>query len=107
MNDSNKKPVIWLAAFLLALLATGCSRIQLREDWPWQQSDAARDPSRILAIWSDTVLHTTGEAAVRGFGGRLFFYVDGSADPIKVDGAVMRDGSGAASDCCHGQFSRD
>jgi hypothetical protein len=89
MNDSNKNTVIWLAAFLLALLTTGCSRIQLREEWPWQKSDDTPTPTRILAIWSDTVLHTTGKVAVRGFGGRLFFYADDDADPIKVDGAVI------------------
>ena len=89
MNDSHKNTVICLAALLLALLTTGCSRIQLRDEWPWQESDDTPTPTRILAIWSDTVLHTTGKVAVRGFGGRLFFYADDNADPIKVDGAVI------------------
>ncbi len=45
-------------------------------------------PDRILAIWSDTVLHQAGSPGIRGFGGRLYFYKDTGNDTVEVDGSV-------------------
>ncbi|MBM4005620.1 MAG: hypothetical protein FJ295_20415 [Planctomycetes bacterium] len=57
--------------------------------WPWTRSKPEPAiPDRIMAIWTDTVLHQPGEPALRGFGGRIFFYQDKSKDPVEVDGGL-------------------
>jgi hypothetical protein len=55
--------------------------------WPWSKK-AAAIPDRILAVWTDSVLHQPGLPGVRGFGGRIYFYQAPNTDPIKVQGAV-------------------
>jgi len=45
-------------------------------------------PEKLLAVWSDSVLHQPGLPGVRGFGGRIYFYQTEGADPVKVDGAL-------------------
>lgn len=45
-------------------------------------------PDRIIATWINTVRHTPGEPAERGFGGRLYFY-DRGPDPIAIDGRLV------------------
>lgn len=46
------------------------------------------EPERVVATWIDTIRHTPGEKAERGFGGRLYFY-DRKEDPIAVDGQLV------------------
>jgi hypothetical protein len=45
-------------------------------------------PVRVAGTWTEAVLHQSGEGT-RGFGGRLFFYDQGSADPIRVRGQLV------------------
>ena len=45
-------------------------------------------PQRIVATWVDTVRQQQGEAAERGFGGRVYFY-DRGPDPITVEGRLV------------------
>ncbi|MEZ6076018.1 MAG: hypothetical protein R3C56_10210 [Pirellulaceae bacterium] len=33
-------------------------------------------------------MHQTGQAGVRGFGGRVYFYAQDKTDPIEVDGGL-------------------
>lgn len=87
--------VICLLLSLISTLLVGCtSPIKLNEEWSpalpkWPSSDTETpDPDRILAIWSDTVLHRKGQPATRGFGGRILFYSETQKDPIKVEGAL-------------------
>jgi hypothetical protein len=82
-------PSIDCLVILLCALLSGCSPMQIRESLPWERDPEAPKPSRLLAIWSDTVLHSPSKPAMRGFGGRVFFYSDGESDPIEVDGTVM------------------
>ena len=57
---------------------------------PWQDKDEElTPPERIVTFWSDTVLHQPGKPAVRGFGGRVFFYGEDESDPIEVDGSLV------------------
>ncbi|MBM3964846.1 MAG: hypothetical protein FJ308_07220, partial [Planctomycetes bacterium] len=57
--------------------------------WPWKKSDEPKPiPDRILAVWSDSVLHQKGLPGVRGFGGRIYFYQKENTDPIEVDGSL-------------------
>ena len=71
-------------------LAAGCSTVAVQPQWPWSKSDTEPLPlpDRILVIWSDTTLHQPGLPAIRGFGGRVFFYLKDGPEPIQVDGAL-------------------
>ena len=46
-------------------------------------------PRQVVPVWSDTVLHQSGVAATRGFGGRLMFYGQDKNKPIKVEGSLV------------------
>ncbi|MCA9105799.1 MAG: hypothetical protein KDA83_10260 [Planctomycetales bacterium] len=82
-------PLAWLLSCSLLVASFGCHT--LKTDWsmPWEKETEPVLPDRILAVWSDTVLHQPGQPGVRGFGGRLFFYEDESTEPVPVDGALM------------------
>ena len=71
-------------------LTAGCSTVALQPQWPWSKTDTEplSLPARILVIWSDTTLHQPGLPAIRGFGGRVFFYLKDRPEPIQVDGAL-------------------
>lgn len=45
-------------------------------------------PDRVVATWSEAVLHKSG-TGTRGFGGRLFFYDRNSETPLRVDGQLV------------------
>ncbi len=45
-------------------------------------------PERVVATWTEAVLHQNAQGT-RGFGGRLFFYERGSAEPIRVQGQLV------------------
>ncbi len=45
-------------------------------------------PERVMAVWTDTVLHQPNQAGVRGFGGRIYFYEKEGNDPIEIDGGL-------------------
>lgn len=45
-------------------------------------------PERVVATWSEAVLHQSG-SGTRGFGGRLFFYDRQSETPMRVDGQLV------------------
>ena len=92
MSALHSRTNCWLIGLVWALLATtGCQSFTAPKTWqmPWSQSKKEPEvPDRILAVWSDTVLHQPGEPGLRGFGGRLFFYLGDNKDPIEVDGGL-------------------
>lgn len=57
-------------------------------NWPWNNDETKPLPDRILAVWTDSVLHQPNQPGVRGFGGRVYFYAKGKTDPIEVDGSL-------------------
>ena len=61
---------------------------KLTDSWKWGEGDKPALPDRILAVWTDTVLHQPNQPGVRGFGGRVFFYLKDQTDPIEVDGKL-------------------
>lgn len=82
---------------LLALVSTGCQsldltdRFNLKRRIPWKRDEKEIRqgvPTRIVATWTDAVLHRPGEAE-RGFGGRLYFYDNKGGDPIEVEGQLV------------------
>jgi hypothetical protein len=77
------------ALMCLAVAASGCTRFDLSKNIPWGSHDSKPQvPTRITAVWTDTVLHQPKQPAIRGFGGRLMFYVGKGEDPVRVDGAL-------------------
>jgi hypothetical protein len=80
-----------LAAAAVAIASlVGCSHFDLRRNIPWGEGTLGElePPGKIVACWTDTVLHQDGRA-VRGFGGRLIFFKRADGDPIKVDGTLV------------------
>ena len=78
--------------FVIVALCTwisGCASLTSEHGMLWLDGQPRADlPDRILPVWADAVLHQPGKSAVRGFGGRLYFYKDGQPDPMKVKGSV-------------------
>lgn len=74
---------------LLALVASGCSSFDLSEGLKWPDSDGKPQiPSRVVDVWTDDILHQSGQPSKRGFGGRLMFYNHEDEKPIKVEGTL-------------------
>ncbi len=81
-----------LLLILFVLLATGCASTGLESldvtDLSLVKEKEAEVPTRVIPVWTDTVLHR-GSKTVRGFGGRVIFYGAREDTPIEVDGAVV------------------
>jgi hypothetical protein len=74
----------------LLLASGGCASIDFKRSIPWAKEETPQDsnPRRLVAIWTDTVLHSTGKPATRGFGGRLYFY-DDKNKAVPVEGTLI------------------
>lgn len=83
MGAAGCNPLNWRPGMLV-------SKLDVPDGVPWR-SDARRrgDPVRIVATWTDTVLHQPGAPAQRGFGGRLYFYDRKGKKPIAVEGQLV------------------
>lgn len=46
-------------------------------------------PSKVIPVWSDTVLHQAGQAGTRGCGGRVMFYAGDGKRAVRVDGSLV------------------
>ncbi len=81
--------LVWQLLLMLAVTA-GCTPLDLHTRLPWQDDEAEADrPRKIVAFWSDTVMHQQGKPGVRGFGGRVFFYGEDENKPVEVDGSMI------------------
>jgi len=60
-----------------------------KEDPWWKRDDRppVKPASKIVAIWSNSVVNETGEVPQRGLGGRVYFY-DSKHQPARVDGKL-------------------
>jgi hypothetical protein len=79
-----------LLLFGLLLAAGGCASLDFKKAIPWAKDETPQDsnPQRLVAIWTDTVLHTAGKPSTRGFGGRLYFY-DDKNKAVPVEGTLV------------------
>ncbi len=78
----------WTSLTLLA--SAGCSTwMKERRGSLFAKEEKPASPTKIVAMWTDTVLYQPGIAPRRGFGGRLMFYDNQTKDPIKVEGALV------------------
>ena len=77
------------AAALLLSTASGCSELDIRKGMPWFDSDPEpQTPTRMVDVWTDTVLWQPGKPGVRGFGGRVMFHRGEDEEPVAVDGTL-------------------
>ncbi len=79
----------WLVCLSLCV-GSGCQFAPKDKtfNWPWIKDESKPLPDRILAVWTDSVLHQPNQAGVRGFGGRVYFYGNDNTDPVEVDGSL-------------------
>lgn len=88
-DDCRPAGRVGLAVILIAALFCGCAKMKLSDTLPWMDSELEPQvPKRVVAVWSDAVLHHAGKPSVRGFGGRLMFYAEDPQQPVKVDGQL-------------------
>ncbi len=88
MSRSILKTVLSLLP-LLALTLSGCSSVILSEGLKWPVgNNKPQIPDRIVDVWTDDILHQSGQPSKRGFGGRLMFYNRESESAVKVDGSL-------------------
>jgi hypothetical protein len=88
----------WLAACCLLVVAGGCSVLDLSKSLsfdlskniPWGSGADGQftRPRKLIAVWRDTVLHQDGQAGIRGFGGRVWFYGGDEEKPVEVEGML-------------------
>ena len=85
----------------------GCSTWKpatLTKPWTeWKESwteESVKVPQQMVVVWSDAVYKQVGKPAVRGFGGRVYFY-DSQQQVVSVDGKLTIFGF----DDSHRQFS--
>ncbi len=73
-----------------AVMLPGCSQLNFDPaDFSFNQDDEPGTPTRMIPVWTDTVLTRAGQPGVRGFGGRIVFYEDAQQQPIHVDGSLI------------------
>lgn len=89
-----KYRVMFSFGLWMAMASVGWAQLldfDLRRNIPWRVGDvpSSKTPTKIVAVWTDAVLHQAGKPATRGFGGRLMFYGPDESTPIKVDGTLV------------------
>lgn len=94
MNTINSKHV-FTAAFVCGLMlwSVGCQQPGLSKDLNplskfIQDDNSNAKPDRMVATWSEAVLHKAGKGT-RGFGGRIYFYNRHSTKPQPVEGQFV------------------
>jgi hypothetical protein len=72
------------------LVLPGCVQWNLGESLAIFESEPKpQSPDSVLAVWTDTTLNQPGKPTIRGFGGRVMFFVQGSEDKaVPVEGNV-------------------
>lgn len=85
------KPMLY-CAILLSMTLVGCQSLKTdgdnERDWLGREKEIQYGiPSKIVAIWTNSVFNEIGERPVRGLGGRVYFY-DGKHRAVRVDGSV-------------------
>jgi len=80
----------FLLGFAGLLVLPGCAQWNLGEPLAIFESEPKpQSPDNVLAVWTDTTLNQPGKPTVRGFGGRVMFFVQGQEDKaVPVEGNV-------------------
>ena len=80
-----------LLLLLAVLPLAGCAEWSSKTKhtlMPWTVDDDPQMPTKVVAMWSDSVAYPAGRPPLRGFGARLTFYAKDPNKPIKVDGSL-------------------
>ena len=83
-----KKPCLLLICSLL-LAFSGCARLDLEDRLNWKKADIESVATRMVPMWSNTVLYEPDRPGIRGFGSRIYFYEDKGNEPIAVNGSLV------------------
>jgi hypothetical protein len=77
-----------LIVMLLAFAFSGCASLAtIPENW-FDDNAEFVTPSKIIPVWSDTVLHQAARPGQRGCGGRVMFYSGDGKRSVRVDGSL-------------------
>lgn len=75
---------------LLITLTVGCAKIDFMGRLPWQKEKEEEPPvpTRMTAVWTNTVMNQPARPGVRGFGGRIVFYGQEQKEALAVEGTL-------------------
>lgn len=85
------RPATWCGlAWAVVAACAGCSTLALTDPVGWMKRDEDREkvPTRMVAVWTDTIMHQPGRPGVRGIGGRIMFYPREGEQPVKANGTL-------------------
>ncbi len=84
-------PRRWLLILACVVILSGCTSLKVLPTIPMlpASGDKPQQPSHIVALWSDMVVHDPNGQPARGFGGRLTFYTAKGNKPVRVDGSLV------------------
>ena len=84
-------PRRWLLILACVVILSGCTSHRVLPTIPMLpgSDDKPQQPTHIVALWSDMVVHDPNGQPARGFGGRLTFYTAKGNKPVRVDGSLV------------------
>ena len=80
--------LVW-CLIVLSMVISGCAVDSIpspKELFSWKPGP--KNPGRVLAVWTDTIMNQPARAGVRGVGGRLIFYDADHDETVKVEGTL-------------------
>ena len=90
MRPNILKTVTATTAILIAcVLLSGCASMITNPARLLEKEPEFIRPNKVIPVWSDTVLHQSGQQGQRGCGGRVMFYAGDGKRAVRVDGALM------------------
>ena len=74
----------------ILLMTTGCQTMNLASPSRlFEEEPEFVTPTKVIPVWSDTVLHQAGKKGQRGCGGRVMFYAGDGKRAVRVDGSLV------------------
>lgn len=86
---------LWALVMLLVTLVvpfvSGCQNFDLKRRIPWKtgKDQQPKTALKIVCTWVDAIRHRPGHPAIRGFGGRIYFFGKDDNKPVKVAGRIV------------------
>ncbi|MEQ9408386.1 MAG: hypothetical protein RIK87_11695 [Fuerstiella sp.] len=81
--------IIHVALLSVSLFLSGCASLITNPGRLLKKEPEFVRPGKVIPVWSDTVLHQSGQPGQRGCGGRIMFYAGDGKRAVRVDGALM------------------
>lgn len=89
LMSARRRSIERLCILLSLCLLCGCTVFDLKKRIPWMDTDQITAPTKITALWTNTILNQTGKKGVRGFGGRIMFHGKDNEKPVRVEGTMI------------------